>query len=148
MSLRSPILASRSARTWFRLQAATLVLLFVTSHVASLVHATTELPVRCAEHGELIHLDVADAATLRQADGHKAHDALWAGTAPVPEHAHEHCQTCSQLRAPALDSRQHSTSIAFDVPAASNAFAFETSRIAAVPYQIAPKTSPPTPPHA
>ena len=119
-----------------RLQAAFTALTFVIAGVFSLVHEATTTHVRCAEHGEITHVDPG------------VHGAAVQGDTPVAEgqppigHSHEHCLLqCAAHAAPP----QPAPAITV-VPVAT-----EHVAIAIVPavaardalYRTAPKTSPP-----
>ena len=135
--------AQRSG-TWFpiRVQAALTALIFVVSSLIGLVHEATTKHVRCAEHGELMHGDPAQAA--RATTTAPQRDSVVRDVAATVPHRHEHCSLTSTTRDSRVELRGP---VVAPAPLAISEVADGTHRIVTLRsdsvYRTAPKTSPP-----
>lgn len=118
-----------------------LALLFAGEAVVAVAHSA-ERHVRCAEHGELIHVGTADPSAL---DSRPAPDSSpdLGGAPPTGDPEHEHCFALGMSR-----ERLAPAACAHTVPAAAPvavaaALGAEAPPIGRALYRIAPKNSPP-----
>lgn len=144
----SPARLTRATSRW---QAVLTAVAFVLSSLFGLVHEATTTHVRCAQHGELIDSNAADARIARSvtpvspANAEEPDSVSRVSDLPgVAIHGHEHCSLISATR----ESRMVPRSPAV-VPArvVIGDLAIAVPRTTAAPgrvlYRTAPKTSPP-----
>lgn len=112
---------------------------FLAMSIGGVAHHAVERHQRCAEHGELIHVEVAGGTVVVEAS---ANPAIERGDLQQ-EDAHDHCDI-------AMASRDHATAPGGDTPTCvdleDQPAASIAPRLAAsgpARYRLAPKTSPP-----
>ncbi|WP_428264340.1 hypothetical protein [Haliangium sp.] len=145
MNTKSPLRCTRTALA--RGQAALLAFVFVAAQLGGFVHEVFEQHTRCAEHGEVVHVDTLARAAAQGAplvaDGGGDCDALRDDSSAAGNDGHEHCYLSMSTRerlAPAVPV--HSVGLVA-TPERVHAASPPAAPAERERYTIAPKTSPP-----
>lgn len=139
-------------RTNLRGMSALLMLSFVLAQLGSFAHALAERHERCAEHGELIHVEASAAADALEAPaaGHE-HDhehgdtPVLAAAPDAGEHGHDHCHLGPLTRETQPVERAEFALAPPVQPGLSAALPPLSTPRTSARYAFAPKTSPPAP---
>lgn len=120
------------------------VLAFAFAGMVGRVHEATTSHVRCAEHGELIHGVVPDAAAVVAATPQASQDRVAHDGPRAPGEPHEHCLLAYASREVSTEARGLAlTSIALPTTNIARARPDVPAPRRDGVYRTAPKTSPP-----
>ena len=141
MSRLAPFSMSRCYRELLRGVALTVGFVCLVAQFAAALHTLLVQHVRCAEHGEWVHVDEGHGPTIHVGRETPVEAAALRSSSSAEDHDHEHCLACAErklvLRWPALSGVRSPVARRALV---SNRRVWRTSsRI----YGFAPKSSPP-----